>query len=102
MESNKIMKQPIEKAQYSKAKKKKKNPIDPNGNQLTKLHDSHLVAVWNNVVGIVEIVVDELVVCHDSIVVAVKSKSVGGLTIFIVVFVAAIKVVVLDRNGKER
>ena len=43
MESNKIMKQPIEKAQYSKAKKK--NPIDPNGNQLTKLHDSHLVAV---------------------------------------------------------
>ena len=44
MESNKIMKQPIEKAQYSKAKKKK-NPIDPNGNQLTKLHDSHLVAV---------------------------------------------------------
>ena len=47
MESNKIMKQPIKEAQYSKAKKKKKkkNPIDPNGNQLTKLHNSHLVAV---------------------------------------------------------
>ena len=43
MESNKIMKQPIKKAQYSK--RKKKNPIDPNANQLTKLHNSHLVAV---------------------------------------------------------
>ena len=45
MKSNKIMKQPIKKAQYSKVKKKKKNPIDPNGNQLTKLHNSHLVAM---------------------------------------------------------
>ena len=44
MKSNKIMKQPIKKAQYSKVKKKK-NPIDPNGNQLTKLRNSHLVAV---------------------------------------------------------
>ena len=100
MKSNKIMKQPIKKAQYSK--RKKKNPIDPNANQLTKLHNSHLVAVWNNVVEIVRIVVDELVVCHVNIVVTVESKSVGGLTIFIVIFVAAIKVIVLDRNGEER
>ena len=100
MESNKIMKQPIKKAQYSK--RKKKNPIDPNANQLTKLHNSHLVAVWNNVVGIIKIVVDELVVYYVSIVVAVESKSVGGLTIFIVIFVATIKVVVLDRNGEGR
>ena len=57
--------------------------------------------MWNNVVGIVKIVVDELVVYYVCIVVAVESKSIGGLTIFIIIFVAAIKVVVLDRNGEE-
>ena len=37
MESNKIMKQPIEKAQYSKAKKKKKKTKRPKWKPINKI-----------------------------------------------------------------